>query len=95
MHTTPKVERRALLTGAAIAAVASAVRAQTQPQPPPAAPAATRLDDAPLAPATTVTVERRGEIVLIGLNRPATTTRRPGRSTSKAPSRATRWPCTS
>jgi len=71
MHTTPKVERRALLTGAAIAAVASAVRAQTQPQPPPAAPAATRLDDAPLAPATTVTVERRGEIVLIGLNRPA------------------------
>ena len=71
MHTTPKVERRALLTGAAIAAVASAVRAQTQPQPLPTTPAATRLDDAPLAPATTVTVERRGEIVLIGLNRPA------------------------
>jgi len=66
--SSSKIERRAMLTGAALAAVGSVVRAQTQP--PAAAPAA-RLDDAPLAPATTVTVERRADVVLVGLNRPA------------------------
>src|SRR5439155_26086830 len=67
MHNTPKVERRALLTGAALAAVATAVRAQTQT--PPAEPVTT-LADVPLGASATVTVERRGEIVLVGLNRP-------------------------
>ena len=67
MYNTPKVERRSLLTGAALAAVATAVRAQTQT--PPAEPVTT-LADVPLGASATVTVERRGEIVLIGLNRP-------------------------
>ena len=67
MYNTPKVERRSLLTGAALAAVATAVRAQTQT--PPAEPVTT-LADVPLGPSVTVTVERRGDIVLVGLNRP-------------------------
>ena len=67
-EASSKVERRALLTGAALAAIAPVIRAQTQPA---AAAPATRLDDAPPGPATTVTVERRGDVVLIGLNRPA------------------------
>ena len=32
--------------------------------------AVTRLEDVPLGPAVTVTVERRGDVALIGLNRP-------------------------
>jgi len=63
------VGRRILLTGAAATAVAAVARAQTPPQAPPAAPE-TRLADAPVGPNTTITVERRDEIVLIGLNRP-------------------------
>jgi enoyl-CoA hydratase/carnithine racemase len=66
-HTSPKVGRRALLTGAALTAVAAAARAQSQT---PAAPPATRLADAPLSPQTTITVERRDQFALIGLNRP-------------------------
>jgi enoyl-CoA hydratase len=66
-NTSPKVGRRALITGAALTAVAASARAQTQA--PPAEPVTT-LADAPLSPSATVTVERRGEIVLIGLNRP-------------------------
>jgi enoyl-CoA hydratase len=66
-NTSPKVGRRALITGAALTAVAA--RAHAQSQPPPAEPVTT-LADVPLSPSATVTVERRGEIVLIGLNRP-------------------------
>jgi enoyl-CoA hydratase len=61
------LERRTLLKSAAVLAglvtVASEAVAQT------ATPAATRLMDVPLAPANRVTVERRGPIVLLGLNR--------------------------
>jgi enoyl-CoA hydratase len=65
--TSQKVGRRALLTGAALTAVASAARAQSQT--PPSEPVTT-LTDVPLSSSATVTVERRGEIALIGLNRP-------------------------
>ena len=57
-----------MITGAAATAVAAVARAQTDPQR--TADADTRLADAPAAPGTTITVERRGDIVLIGLNRP-------------------------
>jgi enoyl-CoA hydratase len=66
-NTSRKVGRRALLTGAAVTAVAAVARAQNQAA---AAPPVTTLADAPLSPSTTVTVERRGDIVLVGLNRP-------------------------
>src|SRR4051812_16913627 len=62
--TSTKIGRRTLFTGAAMTAVAAVARAQT-----PAAPA-TRLDDVPLGPSATITVERRDDIVLVGLNRP-------------------------
>lgn len=75
-HTTRKVGRRAVLKGtmmAAATAAASAAATATglaQAQAPPAEPA-TRLADAPLGPSVTVTVERRDDIVLVGLNRPS------------------------
>ncbi|HUR33947.1 MAG TPA: enoyl-CoA hydratase-related protein [Vicinamibacterales bacterium] len=58
--------RRALLKGAAMLAVTATARAQGQ------APAetVTSLMDVPLGTGVTVTVERRGQIVLVGLNRP-------------------------
>src|SRR3954469_11619909 len=62
--TSTKSGRRPLFTGAAMTAVAAVARAQT-----PAAPA-TRLDDVPLGPSATISVERRDDIVLVGLNRP-------------------------
>ena len=65
--TSRNVGRRAVIKSAAMVAVAATARAQTQT---PAAPAETRLADAPLGPSTTVTVERRDDIVLVGLNRP-------------------------
>jgi enoyl-CoA hydratase/carnithine racemase len=65
--TSVKVGRRALLTGAALTVVAAAARAQVQTA---VQTDVRRLADVPLAPATTLSVERRGEIVLIGLNRP-------------------------
>ena len=61
------VGRRALIKGAGLLAVAAAARAQGQA--PPAEPVTT-LADAPLGSSVTVTVERRGDIVLVGLNRP-------------------------
>jgi enoyl-CoA hydratase len=64
---SPKVGRRALLTGAALTAVAAAARAQS---PTPPAEPVTTLADAPPGSSATVTVERRGQIVLLGLNRP-------------------------
>ncbi|HXI31486.1 MAG TPA: enoyl-CoA hydratase-related protein [Vicinamibacterales bacterium] len=68
MHKTAKVGRRALITGAALTAAAAAVHAQSQP---PGAEPATTLADVPLGGSATVTVERRGDIALVGLNRPS------------------------
>src|SRR5262249_20346461 len=65
-HTSREVGRRSILTGAALTAVAAAARAHTQtvsPEP------TTTLADVPLSDSTTITVERRDEIALIGLNR--------------------------
>ena len=67
-NTSPKmVGRRALIKGTAMLAVTATARAQGQP--PPAEPVTT-LADVALGPSVTVTVERRGDIVLVGLNRP-------------------------
>ena len=67
-NTSPKmVGRRALIKGTAMLAVTATARAQGQP--PPAEPVTT-LSDVALGPSVTVTVERRGDIVLVGLNRP-------------------------
>lgn len=61
-----KVPRRSLLAGAALAAAAvKRASAQTAPES-----SATTLADIPLSEANTITVERRGQIVLIGINRP-------------------------
>lgn len=62
-----KFGRRALLTGAAFAATAARAASQSQA---PAAEPATTLAEVPLASSATITVERRGDIALIGLNRP-------------------------
>src|SRR4051812_27894631 len=59
--------RRALLKGTALLAVAATPRLHGQTAP---ADPVTTLADVPLAAATTITVERRGDIVLVGLNRP-------------------------
>ena len=64
---SPKIGRRALITGAALTAAAAAARAQSQT--PPAEPVTT-LADIPPSSSATITVERRGQIALIGLNRP-------------------------
>jgi len=67
-NTSPKmVGRRALIKGTAMLAVTATVRAQGQP--PPAEPVTT-LADVAFGASVTVTVERRGDIVLVGLNRP-------------------------
>lgn len=66
-ETFPKIGRRAVLSGAALTAFAAAARAQGQPS---SAAQATMLADVPLGPSATITVERRGEIALVGLNRP-------------------------
>ncbi len=63
------VRRRAVLTAAVTAAAAAVVTAQAPAAP--ESPASTPLVDAPRADGTTLTVERRGDIVLIGINRPA------------------------
>ena len=62
-----RVGRRALITGAALTAAAAVSRAQGQPPP---ADAATTLADIPLSSSVTLTVERRNQIALVGLNRP-------------------------
>jgi enoyl-CoA hydratase len=66
-NESPKMGRRALITGAMLTTVAASARGQSQT---PASPAPTALADVPLSAAATVTVERRGEIALVGLNRP-------------------------
>jgi enoyl-CoA hydratase/carnithine racemase len=63
------VERRALIKGAFIAAgVVSATQALAQSIASP--PTSTRLEDVALSPNVRATVERRGQVVLIGINRP-------------------------
>jgi len=63
------VERRALLKGAFVAAgVVSATQALAQSATPPST--STRLEDVALSPNVRATVERRGQVVLIGINRP-------------------------
>ena len=62
-----QVGRRTLLKGTAMLAMAATARAQSQP---PLSDAATTLADVRLGPSVAVTVERRGDIVLVGLNRP-------------------------
>jgi enoyl-CoA hydratase len=63
------VERRALLKGALMAAgVAGATPALAQSAAP--LPTSTRLEDVALSPNVRATVERRGQVVLIGINRP-------------------------
>lgn len=56
------------MTAVAAASASTAAGAVQAPQP--AAEPVTHLDDRPLAADTTLTVERRGDIVLIGFNRP-------------------------
>jgi enoyl-CoA hydratase/carnithine racemase len=65
--TSLKVGRRALITGTALTAAAVAARAQAQTSP---SDAVTTLAEVPLSPAATITVERRDQIALVGLNRP-------------------------
>jgi enoyl-CoA hydratase len=60
----PNLERRSLILGVALAAAAAAARAQTPDNAP-------RLADVPLSGTVTLTLERRGDIVLIGINRPS------------------------
>jgi enoyl-CoA hydratase len=67
-HETTKIGRRAILTGVAMTAIAAGARAQGQSAP---AEPVTTLRDVPLAASNTVTAERRDDLVLIGLNRPA------------------------
>lgn len=63
-----RLGRRELLTAAVATASVSLVRAQAPALP---APAQTTMADVPLAEGTTITIERRDDIVLIGINRPA------------------------
>jgi enoyl-CoA hydratase len=69
-NNSPKVGRRAVITAAGLTAIAASARAQSQTPASPSAPPATTLADVPLSAAATITVERRGDIALIGLNRP-------------------------
>jgi enoyl-CoA hydratase/carnithine racemase len=64
---TTGIRRRQILAAAVATASASVVNAQP---PAPSPPAPTSLADAPLAEGETITVERRDDIVLVGLNRP-------------------------
>jgi enoyl-CoA hydratase/carnithine racemase len=60
------MKRRTLITGAALTTIAAAARGLAQAQ----GSESTRLVDAAPTPTTTISVERRDDIVLIGLNRP-------------------------
>jgi enoyl-CoA hydratase/carnithine racemase len=62
-----KIGRRELINSAALVAFASRVQAQTQP---PAPDIVTTVVNVPLSASNTVTVERRDDIVLVGINRP-------------------------
>jgi len=78
MSQERNVGRRTLIKNAAMVALAattaSRVHGQTPGQPPATSsgtPSPTTLRDIPLAAANTVTAERRGDIVLVGFNRPS------------------------
>src|SRR5215468_4540 len=64
--TMVKFGRRELIKSAALVAVASRAQAQTQA---PAPDIVTTVVNVPLTASTTVTVERRDDIVLVGINR--------------------------
>src|SRR5215475_2863121 len=67
MHeTTLRLGRRELITSAALIAMAARAQAQTQT---PSAEAVTTVTNVPLNASNTVTVERRDDIVLVGINR--------------------------
>ena len=68
-RTSRIVGRREVIKGTAMLAVAAAARAGTQTTATQTEPA-TSLANIPLSPNVTLTVERRGDIVLVGLNRP-------------------------
>ena len=68
--TGARVRRRSLLTAAAATAAAAVVRGQAPASS--TAPPVTTLADVPLSDNATITVERRDDIVLIGINRTAT-----------------------
>jgi enoyl-CoA hydratase/carnithine racemase len=63
-----KVGRRDLIKSAAFVAVAAKAGAQNQTAP---AEVVTTVSNVPLNPSNTVTVERRDDIVLVGINRPS------------------------
>jgi enoyl-CoA hydratase len=60
------MKRRTLITGAALTTIAAVTRGVAQEQE----SASTRLVDVPPTATATISVERRDDIVLIGLNRP-------------------------
>jgi enoyl-CoA hydratase len=60
------IKRRAILTGATVGIVAGTLAAANAA----AQDAAPRLADVPLSPTTKLTIERKEQIVLIGINRP-------------------------
>src|SRR5689334_8924457 len=62
------IGRRELIKSAALVAVAARAGAQTQT---PAADVVTTVVNVPLTASNTVTVERRDDIVLVGINRPS------------------------
>jgi enoyl-CoA hydratase/carnithine racemase len=62
-----KIGRRELIKSAAFVAVAARAQAQNQT---PAAEVVTTVSNVPLSATTTVTVERRDDVVLVGINRP-------------------------
>ena len=65
-HRATRVGRRSVLTAAAATAAAAVVRGQAPGAP---APPEMTLANVPLSPDATITVERRDDIVLIGINR--------------------------
>lgn len=64
-----RLGRRSVLTAAAATAAAAVVRGQAPA--PSTVPPATALADVPLSSGATITVERRDDIVLVGINRTA------------------------
>ena len=64
-NETVDVTRRTLLTGVVVTAAGADLRAGHT------GAGRTTLENIPLGPAVTITVERRGQIALVGINRPA------------------------
>ena len=64
MNTPTRIARRSLFQAAAAGAVALQSEAQAPAEP------VTTLADVPLGPAVTITVERRGPVAVVGINRP-------------------------